>query len=36
MIYEFVPPDDDRDDVLQAWLTREVVKAGIGVEGVKS
>lgn len=35
MIYEFVPPDDDRDGVLQAWLEREEVKAGIGVEGVK-
>lgn len=23
MIYEFVPPDDGRDDVLQAWLERE-------------
>ncbi|NJO59725.1 MAG: DUF3854 domain-containing protein [Richelia sp. RM2_1_2] len=32
MIYEFVPPDDDRDEVLQAWLTREAVKTGVGVE----
>lgn len=36
MIYEFVPPDDGRDDVLQAWLEREAVKAGVDVEGVKS
>lgn len=33
MIYEFVPPDDGRDDVLQAWLEREAVKAGVGVDG---
>jgi hypothetical protein len=32
MIYEFVPPDDGRDGVLQAWLTREVVKTGVGVD----
>lgn len=36
MIYEFVPPDDGRDDVLQAWLERELVKAGVGVVEVKS
>ena len=33
MIYEFVPPDDGRDGVLQAWLERELVKAGVGADG---
>lgn len=26
MVYEFVPPDDGRDAVLQAWLEREAIK----------
>ena len=32
MIYEFVPPSDGRDEVLQAWLKQEAMKIGVGVD----
>ncbi|MCP6760064.1 MAG: DUF3854 domain-containing protein [Fischerella sp. CENA71] len=28
MVYEFVPPDDGREEVLQVWFEREAAKAG--------